>query len=499
VLTKCRHLGDLSESIQIVMSLHTKTGPIARVKEALAERRALRSSEGDVLSPGIVQERGDEISKISASQTTSKLGQPGPSQDNSSTNLMIEPQMEVLTLAASQGNDGDEGVQHEDYETDKGKNPTRMIEPDKGLALTPSQDPPFQLARMKPSPSSVEFGKRGWNGPTSLSDTLQSTSQNFLPKQGQMVTPPKTGTGPECLLFNPKGSKIWVRDHFNEVPRYLFRLYAPQSWGETNERRVASRAARHPRFGKMDLFSMPAEEAAEVLNKHLWWDWDNEPRDNLMSWTSSLLQALQFGFYRHGQRFKSTPVLSDIKLSILDTSEYPPGTFLSDLALIQAFEGEEHHDLSKDDKPKHLERLHQMRLGSYGHGEYLSQGIVDIQQRSRHVSLQQLIDVGLFDILPELEEKQHWKFWAKRIKELRVAYFRDSTQTTKSEMQKTLAIAQTCFGDNFALPVAAMLLGLRKRQVPDETMLKAFLAWFPGESIEFSEPVFNDAYVMLGR
>src|SRR5271170_7818132 len=99
-------------------------------------------------------------------------------------------------------------------------------------------------------------------------------------KQGKMATIATAGAGPECLPFNPKGSKIWVADHFNNFPRYLFRLYAPESWGETNEMRVVSRAARS--FRKVAFFSMPAEEAANVLNKHLWWDWAECPHDNLM-------------------------------------------------------------------------------------------------------------------------------------------------------------------------------------------------------------------------
>ena len=47
----------------------------------------------------------------------------------------------------------------------------------------------------------------------------------------------------ECLLFNPKGAQAWVRDKFDEVPRYLFRVTSPDAVCTTDECWVKSKDA----------------------------------------------------------------------------------------------------------------------------------------------------------------------------------------------------------------------------------------------------------------
>ncbi len=36
---------------------------------------------------------------------------------------------------------------------------------------------------------------------------------------------------PDCLPFNPSGKTDWLRARFNNVPRYLFRVFTPVSRG----------------------------------------------------------------------------------------------------------------------------------------------------------------------------------------------------------------------------------------------------------------------------
>lgn len=249
---------------------------------------------------------------------------------------------------------------------------------------------------------------------------------------------------------------------------------------------AASRAAVNGSdMGNTDLFSMPANEAAKVLNRHLWWDWYKDLRDSLISWTSSLPIALQFGFYRHANRREATPNLSDIKLCVLDTSRYPAGTFLRNTVLIGAFMDEPHPDVSNNSdekKKKTLQDMHNLRTGGYRHGEYLSQGVMDIRQQSSHASFEQLIGAGLYTIFPDFQDS--WHLWANRVKDLRSRYFRDPIQMTDVEMLKTVLVAR-CFSDEFVMPVAAMLVGLRKRQAEDDVIVDSFLNWFSREFLRF--------------
>lgn len=289
-----------------------------------------------------------------------------------------------------------------------------------------------------------------------------------------------TGEPPECCLFKPNRSNSRFGYEFDRVPRYLLRLYAPECCGESNETKVASRAAiskKDPTLGQRDIFSIPPREAADLLNQHLRWDRRKDPRDNLMSWTSSLLFALQLGFYRHVTQ-NPPPAFSDIKLCIIDTTGYPSGTFLQDVVLIRSFMHAYHPCGDRD-----LNSLFKIRTDDYYFGEYLSQGTLNIEGRSCHVSLEQLIQYGLFNILPELGVEQHWEHWAHSVKRLRVVLLQSPkrAQTSKTEIRKMITIGQGCFGNGFALPMTCMLLALRKRSREDETILGGLLACFSGE------------------
>ena len=72
---------------------------------------------------------------------------------------------------------------------------------------------------------------------------------------------------------------------------------------------------------------------AGTLNRHLcWWGKPTDP-DNLVSWTSSLLFAFQYIFYRHNHS-RDRSSLDGIDLCIVDTATFPDGGFLPDMDLI---------------------------------------------------------------------------------------------------------------------------------------------------------------------
>lgn len=288
----------------------------------------------------------------------------------------------------------------------------------------------------------------------------------------------------DSLLFNPRDTK---REYVNlhDVPRYLFRLYDTTSTGTTNADVVVSRAATQttkPTLGKKDLFSMPPCEAADLLNQHLQWDFRHDTRDNLMSWSTSLLFILQYGLFRSVTDKCGKSKLSKIFLCIVDTRDFPQGTFLQDLQLIKAYQNER-HPLSMGHTLGELRSLREEK--GYYFGEYLSQGRLDIKGKSRHTSFGIMIQLGLYHLCPGLSQKEFWPLWAKRVVQLREKNF-DVPQpwsTSASEVRYAITIAQACFGDALSLPTAAMLLGLRARSHNDEAIVKPLLACFSGKSL----------------
>src|ERR1700722_578744 len=130
-----------------------------------------------------------------------------------------------------------------------------------------------------------------------------------------------------------------------------------------------------------------------MLNKHLqWWG-----KDNLVSWTSSLLFALQYIFYRHTDS-RDGSSLDKIYLCIVDTVSFPKGIFLRGMDLINAYCLFDANLLGL----KGLRtRKHRDFTGSFYFGEYLSQGALRIEGKCRIVSAQEIMDQRLSSLQPE--------------------------------------------------------------------------------------------------
>lgn len=274
-----------------------------------------------------------------------------------------------------------------------------------------------------------------------------------------------------ALPFKPSLDQPLLNKSLDHIPRYLFRLYSPNSNGNTTEDVVDSPAVIKGRWiGNIDLLMLPRALAADMLLKHT--DWSRDPYDdNLMSWTSSLFFALQHGLRRHPTYDGSD--YSDLRICIVDTRMFPRGTFIKDLNLLKVF--------ADEDSIRSFLRL---RHSSYYFGEYFSQGHLNISQRSAHVSLQTLMSLGLYDVEPRFRDKQ--KLLAKRVVELRGPFKQSLTcPATKGLTRKAIAMGQS-FGDEFALPVALMLLSLCPRPRNDCAILDGFGATFTGRSPSYS-------------
>lgn len=315
-------------------------------------------------------------------------------------------------------------------------------------------------------------------------------SQPFVPKSGQETKFP-----------------------YDRTPTYLFRLYDPESPGSSSMREVTTpvftTSSNENCSDRMNLLELPPEEATKKLYYHLLWVYRHEKRCNLMSWSSSLLFVLQYGFFRHTKVSKT--LFSEIQLIMIDTREFPKQTFVRDLDVLEHFRPYVSDLASKyalpeafpfpfilplsllttfgfagtipQNKAFHPKRSHVLKLGrnresSMYFGEYLSQGRLDIQGRCSQVSMQQLIDTGLFTLCPPLLED--WTRWAIPVCNIRNNFL--STQTTDLKKVRTaIAMAQVGIGDRFAFPFAVMLLALQCREATNPSILNAFHSMFTGK------------------
>ena len=80
----------------------------------------------------------------------------------------------------------------------------------------------------------------------------------------------------------------------------------------------------------------------------------------------------------------------------------PKAAFVRDLEIIDAFSG-----YSDPCVQRNLAYLQQLRLEpmEYYFGEYLSQGYLDIEGKCAQATMQDMIDSGLFQLMPKLESK----------------------------------------------------------------------------------------------
>lgn len=227
------------------------------------------------------------------------------------------------------------------------------------------------------------------------------------------------------------------------------------------------------------MFRLQPREAARRLNEHLRWKRSHERECNLISWTRSLLFALQHGLRRHHTDLNK-PALSQISLLILDTRDFPRGTVVQDMEIMELFVP--HTDSGQPYNPKNLLQLRKSDKGYY-FGEYLTQGDMNIKGGCVVTNMQSLIDAGLFELKPELEDKSKWDEWANRVVCLRKPFktSQDTPTATHTEVRKAITIATACFGAGWDFPVATMLLALKRRKRKDSVIVDGFAAMFAGK------------------
>ncbi|KAL3466922.1 hypothetical protein BJX64DRAFT_204127 [Aspergillus heterothallicus] len=279
-----------------------------------------------------------------------------------------------------------------------------------------------------------------------------------------------------CYPFNP--SLIQRRSlplfSANSTPRFLYRLVAPQVTGTSPSRNSASAPTLVYRNAP-DLFDFSAQKVASLLLNHLLWQRGHEDGCNLMSWTSSLLFALQYALYRHR---KDGDDLKHITLIIIDTTLFPEGTFIQDMEVMRLFQQVD----------ARLQKFVEYRETEYYFGEYITQGPLNIQGRCVFASVQQMIDRGLFTLQPGLADEEQWRCWPKRVLDYRHLFSADKrVETTEEDVAIAFDIARHCFGGRWTVPAAIMLLSLQPRNKDDRVISNGFKDEFtPAEIKEAS-------------
>ncbi|KAJ5355246.1 uncharacterized protein N7496_012458 [Penicillium cataractarum] len=264
----------------------------------------------------------------------------------------------------------------------------------------------------------------------------------------------------EQLLFSPHPDSGVAESVLDNVPRYLFRVATPESDGITNETWVRSEAALRDRGASLeDIFfhldTKKRTEVAKILNLHLQWQTKNDLLDNFVSWTSSLLFAIQYIYYRH---HKDNTPLEDIKLFVVDTTMFPRGIFMRDLDLIDIF----------CESNTRLNDFRSLRNGgTYYFGEYFSQGSLKIEDKCQLIPAQVIFEQDrLRRIQPRFAPiSSKASEWAKPVVRLRRnIYLRPSlVSLTSTEMRDRLQAIEEIMphiSASWRFPIAVYFAGL---------------------------------------
>jgi hypothetical protein len=267
------------------------------------------------------------------------------------------------------------------------------------------------------------------------------------------------------LLFNPNSSPLFCSFdfHLDNVPRYLFRTFDWKSLGRSDEDIISSPATEiGTAYCKSDIFSLDTDLAMSIVDRHMnpWGvkDYENHPPDNFMSWTSSLLYAVQYALYR---RHHFGCMSEEIKICVVDTHKFPRGQFIHAKCLLQAYyQVVKRIDMRHSISPRLLCYIYQ-------NGEYLSQGLFNHRAggKSCLLSLADLERAGLYSLYPELAIPEQHSKWAITTANLRKVWTATHVPTSSSELEAAILLARSCFVDFDVLDMAIIILTFKRQKL----------------------------------
>ncbi|KAF2158286.1 hypothetical protein M409DRAFT_38381, partial [Zasmidium cellare ATCC 36951] len=259
--------------------------------------------------------------------------------------------------------------------------------------------------------------------------------------------------------------------------RFLFRVYTPRSDGFTDETRASSRdaALKIPGSNK-DIFATKTRAVtARLIADHMWWardQGDARRRDNLVSWSSSMLFLIRYIFYRHYDMDDKSS-LDDIHLLVVDTKALPADTFIRDTDLISAFEQFDSR------ATRGLKQMAKQREGVLYFGEYLSQGTLRLDDKCSTVSAHVLIYKGLlhlhdgFQSARDGEDAGRWVIPVQKMRDT-IQIAREKQPASLELLDDALDIASE-YGMHWRLPIAIQLLALLPERLECSKVLERIL------------------------
>lgn len=232
------------------------------------------------------------------------------------------------------------------------------------------------------------------------------------------------------------------------IPRYLFRTYSDSSQGINACPRFLSQATVKG-VQHSSLYDIPKEEARFMIENHLLWGREST---EFISWTSSLLWALQYAV-RKRAKWKD----QNITICVLDIVQAPV---------------QQQQRIYPVPNLLCVYDIPSRGRDYYYHAEYLAHSIVEVSDKSLSViSFKALISAGLFELLPELDDKCGRVLLAKRVPQLRSLYFTYPCKISPKELLLVKRLAAG-FGTDWILPISLAFLSLRQREKKDEVLLR---------------------------
>lgn len=227
------------------------------------------------------------------------------------------------------------------------------------------------------------------------------------------------------------------------VPRYLYRAHSSSSNGRNSSRSFTPQSPIYTN----NLSDIQRQHAKDMLENHFLWNC--RPNDQFVSWTSSLLWALQHAIRKdfRGDR--------DVQICVLDTSKIETCSFFAASDLIRIYR--------VPDEGKLAHR--------YYVTEYLYHGGLFVHGSSSTVSFNLLREYGLFNLLPELDDLEFKPKLCIAVENFRVRMVSVSRAVAPIEGQIALQIA-SLFEKDFTMPLMVALLSLRRRAADDGYFLR---------------------------
>ena len=196
-----------------------------------------------------------------------------------------------------------------------------------------------------------------------------------------------------------------------------------------------------------NLSDIERQHAKQMLENHLLWSGSAD--DQFISWTSSLLWALQHAIRKDFQGD------IDVQICVLDSSKIEKGSFFSALDLLRIYRVPDEGKLAR----------------RYYNTEYLYHGGLFVHDSSSTVSFNLLREYGLFSLLSELDDPRYKHLLCRTVEYLRVTMVSIPRPVAPIEGRTALQLS-SLFGKEFIMPVMVALLSLRRRAPDDADFLK---------------------------